>query len=68
MRILSIENHRAIIEVEATELDNIINDYLDTQYKIGYEEGYNDWRKLSDADMDDDRAKNYSQERDKGII
>lgn len=68
MRILNIENHRAIIEVESTELDNIINMIIEDQYRIGYGDGYNDYERLNDADMDDDRAKDDSQERDKSII
>lgn len=68
MRILSIENHRAIIEVDHTELDNIINMMVQDEYNIGYGDGYNDYERMNNADMDDDRTKNDSQERDKSII
>lgn len=68
MRVLSIENHRVIIEVDSTELDNIINMIEEDQFRIGYGEGFNDYRVIHNADMDDDRTENNSQERDKGIV
>lgn len=60
MRILDIKNNHAIIEVEKTELDKIVNEYLDLQYKIGYEEGYNDWMRINNANMDDDWSEDDS--------
>lgn len=68
MRILSIENHRVLIEVDRTELDNIVNMIAQDQYNIGYGDGYNDSERMNDANMDDDRPKDDSQERDKSIV
>lgn len=57
MRILEIKGQLATIQVEATELDTIVNNYLDQQYAIGYDEGYNDWKRAcGNADMDDDHT------------
>lgn len=62
MRILKIENSRILIQVNETELDTIVNNYLDQQYMIGYEEGFNDWqRACENASVDADRTEDDSQ-------
>lgn len=41
MKILEIRNSRVIVDLNCTELETIINNYLDQQYCLGYDEGYN---------------------------
>lgn len=54
MRILEIKNNHAVIEVESVELDAIVNNYLDLQYGIGYEDGFNDWKNAIENAKGDD--------------
>lgn len=58
MRIIEIKNSQAIIQVNFLELDTIINNYLDQQYMIGYDEGFSDWQRANEnANVDDDDSK-----------